>query len=158
MPRAHRLYTLLVAILVAALLAGACGSDGLRDGAAPLATASPAPSSTAPVATSTLAPGASATGLSGRYTLDERGMLFHYLDDATARGFYMRNTHVDLDIAFARADFVLIDIRTMEAESLDIVRPDQGFQYAVEAPAGWYAAHIIVAGDRVRFTFDLLAE
>ena len=98
------------------------------------------------------------TGLSGRYALDERGMLFHYADDERARGFYMRNTHVDLDIAFARADFVLIEIRTIQAESLDIVRPEQGFQYAVEAPAGWYAANGVAAGDRVRLTFELPAE
>ena len=98
------------------------------------------------------------TGLSGRYTLGERGMLFHYPDDATARGFYMRNTHIDLDIAFARADFEVIEIRTMQAESLEIVRPEQGFQYAVEAPAGWYAEHGVAAGDRIRLTFELPAE
>ena len=97
-------------------------------------------------------------GLSGRYELDERGMLFYYADDERARGFYMRNTHVDLDIAFAGADFVVIAIRTMQAESLDIVRPEQGFQYAVEAPAGWYAAHGIAAGDRMRLLFELPEE
>ena len=97
-------------------------------------------------------------GLSGRYELDERGMLFHYADDERARGFYMRNTHVDLDIAFVRADFVVIAIRTMQAELLDIVRPEQGFQYAVEAPAGWYAAHGIAVGDRIRLLFELPDE
>jgi len=205
MPRARRprsvLVTVLVAVLGAAVLAGACGGEGPGDGAAPPATASPPPvtatvapdveptaSSTSPPVEPTASTGALAreelpliefvradgstvalptevpprsdygTGLSGRYTLDERGMLFHYLDDAIARGFYMRNTHVDLDIAFARADFVLIDIRTLQAESLEIVRPERGFQYAVEAPAGWYAAHGIVAGDRLRLTFELPAE
>ena len=94
-------------------------------------------------------------GLSGRYELGERGMLFHYLDDESVRAFYMRNTHIDLDIAFARSNFEVIAIETMTAESLDLVRPEQGFQYAIEAPAGWYAEHGIEVGDRVRITFEL---
>ena len=94
-------------------------------------------------------------GLSGRYALDERGMLFHYEDDARARGFYMRNTHIDLDIAFVGADFEIHEIRTMVAESPEILRPAEGFQYAIEAPAGWYAANGVGEGDIARLTFEL---
>ena len=94
-------------------------------------------------------------GLSGRYALDERGMLFHYEDDERARGFYMRNTHIDLDIAFVGADFEIHEIRTMVAESPEILRPAEGFQYAIEAPAGWYAANGVGVGDIARLTFKL---
>jgi uncharacterized membrane protein (UPF0127 family) len=94
-------------------------------------------------------------GLSGRYELGERGMLFHYPDDERARGFWMRNTHVDLDIAFVGADFEVIEIHGMTADTEDIVRPEVGFMYAVEAPAGWYAANGVAAGDRMRLTFEL---
>ena len=94
-------------------------------------------------------------GLSGRYELSERGMLFHYPDAGTARGFYMRNTHIDLDIAFLGADFVIQEIFRMDAESLEIRRPAEPYQYAVEAPAGWYAANGVAMGDMARFTFTL---
>ena len=94
-------------------------------------------------------------GLSGRYELSERGMLFHYPDASTARGFYMKNTHIDLDIAFLGADFAIQEIFRMEAESLEIRRPAAPYQYAVEAPAGWYAANAVAVGDVARFTFTL---
>ena len=93
-------------------------------------------------------------GLSGRYELGERGMLFHF-EEEVRRSFWMKNTHVDLDIAFIGADFVIREIFGMEAESLEIRRPDAVYQYAVEAPAGWYAANGVQVGDTARFAFDL---
>lgn len=97
-------------------------------------------------------------GLSGRYELGERGMLFHYPDDERARPFWMRNTHFDLDIAFVGADFVIIDIQRMTAETEDLHRPDRGYLYAVEAPAGWYEANGIAVGDAMRLMFELPEE
>ncbi len=97
-------------------------------------------------------------GLSGRYELGERGMLFHYPDDERARPFWMRNTHFDLDIAFVGADFVIIDIQRMTAGTEDLHRPDRGYMYAVEAPAGWYEANGIAVGDAMRLTFELPEE
>ena len=94
-------------------------------------------------------------GLSGRYELDERGMLFHYSDPQSHIGFWMKNTHIDLAIAFVSGDLRIVEIHEMEAESLDIIRPQAAHQYAVEAPAGWYDAHGIATSDRVRFTFEL---
>ena len=85
-------------------------------------------------------------------------MLFHYADDERARAFWMRNTHIDLDIAFAGSDFVIIAILRMTADTDDHHRPDRGFMYAVEAPAGWYEANGIAAGDAMRLTFELPEE
>ena len=82
-------------------------------------------------------------------------MLFHYPDALVARSFYMKNTHIDLDIAFLGADLEVQEILTMEAESLEIRRPAEAFQYAVEAPAGWYAENEVQVGDRARFAFEL---
>ena len=93
-------------------------------------------------------------GLSGRYELGERGMLFHY-EEEVRRSFWMKNTHFDLDIAFIGADFVIREIFGMEAESLEIRRPAEVYQYAVEAPAGWYAANGVQVGDTARLAFDL---
>ena len=94
-------------------------------------------------------------GLSGRYELDERGMLFHYSDPESHVGFWMKNTRINLAIAFVSSEFRIVEIHEMVAESLDIIRPQAAHQYAVEAPAGWYDAHGLAAGDRVRFTFEL---
>ena len=89
-------------------------------------------------------------GLSGRYELEGRGMVFHYPQGTSAIGFYMKNTHIDLAIAFVGLDDRVIAIRQMEAESLDLVRPGGVYRYAVEAPAGWYAARGIVEGALLR--------
>jgi uncharacterized membrane protein (UPF0127 family) len=45
----------------------------------------------------------------------------------------------------------------MAAESLEITRPAEPYEFAVEAPAGWYAAHDIAPGDTMRLDFDLSA-
>ena len=94
-------------------------------------------------------------GLSGRYELGERGMLFHWDDGSRRRSFWMKNTHIDLDIAFVGSDFVIQEIFGMEAESLEIRAPADVYQYAIEAPAGWYAANEVRVGDTARFAFDL---
>ena len=82
-------------------------------------------------------------------------MLFHWDDGMVRRSFWMKNTHIDLDIAFIGSDFVIQEIFGMEAESLDIRAPADTYQYAVEAPSGWYAANGVQAGDSARFAFDL---
>ena len=94
-------------------------------------------------------------GLSGRYSLEERGMLFHYTEPESHIGFWMKNTHIDLSIAFVNADFRIVEIHEMPAESLTIIRPRAAHQYAVEAPAGWFAEHRVAVGDRAHFRFEL---
>jgi uncharacterized membrane protein (UPF0127 family) len=94
-------------------------------------------------------------GLSGRYELDDRGMLFYF--GATRGSFWMKNTHVDLSIAFVGADNHIIDIREMQAESLDLVTPSADYAYSIEAQPGWYGRNGVVVGDEVRFAFDLNA-
>lgn len=96
-------------------------------------------------------------GLSGRYNLDERGMLFYY--DAPQRGsFWMKNTHVDLSIAFVGADSRIVEIREMKAESLEYVTPAADYLYAIEAQPGWYARNHIAVGDEVRFDERVTAQ
>ena len=93
-------------------------------------------------------------GLSGREYLDRRGMLF-YRETFGQTGFWMKNTHVDLDIAFVDADRRILFITTMYADTEDIHRPDSPYVVAIEAPAGWYAAHGVIEGDTVEYLFDL---
>ncbi|MEE8421588.1 MAG: DUF192 domain-containing protein [Dehalococcoidia bacterium] len=92
-------------------------------------------------------------GLSGRRELCERGMLFHYPED-TRGPFWMKNTHIDLSIAFVDREARVVEIRRMTAESLELVRPEVDYRFAVEAPAGWYAEHGIETGDLMRTRFE----
>ena len=94
-------------------------------------------------------------GLSGRRELAGRGMLFRYEDDAEHCTFWMQHTWIDLDIAFAGADSVLFEISRMEVEEdpanpQRTLRSERGCMYAIEAPAGWFEAHGVAAGDRLR--------
>ncbi|MFA7249528.1 MAG: DUF192 domain-containing protein [Dehalococcoidia bacterium] len=95
-------------------------------------------------------------GLSGRRSLEGRGMLFAFPDGATV-GFWMKGTHIDLDIAFVDASMRVIEVQTMRAETLDIHTPPGRYIAAVEAPAGWYAANNVKAGAQVAFDVDLKA-
>lgn len=95
-----------------------------------------------------------AIGLSGRASLEGRGMLF-YRENFGQTGFWMKNTHIDLDIAFVDADREILLITTMIADTEDIHRPDSPYVAAIEAPAGWYAEHGIMEGHPVEYLFDL---
>jgi uncharacterized membrane protein (UPF0127 family) len=90
-------------------------------------------------------------GLSGRRTLGERGMLFDYGAAGQQGPFWMKNTHIDLDIAFIDENLRIVSIRTMRAESEEYVHSAAPYQSAIEAPPGWYAAHGVRVGDRVRY-------
>ena len=95
-------------------------------------------------------------GLSGRYQLGDRGMVFYYAT-GNRGGFWMRNTHIDLDIAFVDFDLQITDILQMEADTMTIHSPDALYLAAIEAPLGWYGTASIGPGDNVRFLFDIEA-
>lgn len=93
-------------------------------------------------------------GLSGRRELAGRGMLFYWPSGDSESGFWMKNTHIPLDIAFVDRDLRIIAILQMEAESEEIRRAPAPYLAAIEAPLGWYAEHGIDAGGTVEFLFD----
>jgi uncharacterized membrane protein (UPF0127 family) len=95
-------------------------------------------------------------GLSGRRSLEGRGMLFAFPDGAKV-GFWMKGTHIDLDIAFVDSSMKVIYITTMRADTLDIHTPPSTYVAAIEAPAGWYAASGIAVGAQVTLSVDLKA-
>jgi uncharacterized membrane protein (UPF0127 family) len=95
-------------------------------------------------------------GLSGRTSLGERGMLFDYGKPGQEGPFWMKGTHIDLDIAFIDEQLRIVSIRTMRAESLEYTYSAAPYRSAIEAPAGWYAAHGIREGDTVRYVPGVL--
>jgi uncharacterized membrane protein (UPF0127 family) len=95
-------------------------------------------------------------GLSGRRSLEGRGMLFAFPEGAKV-GFWMKGTHIDLDIAFVDASMKVIQVSTMKADTLDIHQPPTAYVAAIEAPAGWYAASGVAVGAQVTLSVDLKA-
>jgi uncharacterized protein len=94
-------------------------------------------------------------GLSGRHELRGRGMLFYYPSGENTGGFWMRDTHIDLDIAFVDADHEVIEVLRMLADTDEIHYASRPYLAAIEAPAGWFGAHGIAAGAAVEFLFEI---
>jgi uncharacterized membrane protein (UPF0127 family) len=93
-------------------------------------------------------------GLSGRYQLEGRGMLFWYRE-LVRRPFWMKGTHIDLSIAFVDDDGVIVEILDMEAESEEFRVPGSFYRFAIEAPLGWYDERGLVAGDSAVLDFSI---
>ncbi|MEI7602770.1 MAG: DUF192 domain-containing protein [Opitutae bacterium] len=82
----------------------------------------------------------------------DTGMIFMYEADQVMR-FWMKDTLLDLDIAFVQADGVIAEIRTMKAEDLtEVSSQSSHIRFCIEMPAGWYASSKIKTGDTVNLT------
>ncbi len=83
---------------------------------------------------------------------DGTGMLFVF-EREQAQSFWMKDTYVDLDIAFLDTRFRIVDIRHMDAQSEDIVASRAPAIYALEVRRGWFEERGIRVGDiaEVRF-------
>ncbi|MFO7860054.1 MAG: DUF192 domain-containing protein [Desulfosalsimonas sp.] len=71
--------------------------------------------------------------------------------------FYMKNTHVALDIAFINQDFQIVDIRQMHPEDETRIRSAVEAKYALEVNRGFFNRHGITVGDRVEFVLQVPA-
>jgi hypothetical protein len=63
--------------------------------------------------------------------------------------FHMRNTYVDLDLAYIAADGRIIEITRLYAHRRAPVRSREPARFALEVPAGWFADRGIAEGDPV---------
>ena len=71
---------------------------------------------------------------------DGVGMVFLFDRDRTG-GFWMKNTKVPLDIAWADEDGRIVTILQMEpctADPCPTYDPDEPYRYALEVPKGWF--------------------
>lgn len=88
---------------------------------------------------------------------DGAGMLFLFDEDRTG-GFWMWNTLVPLDIAFADADGLVHTTATMtpcEAErssQCPVTAPGEPYRVALEVPAGWLERSDVRAGASMTWT------
>jgi len=90
-------------------------------------------------------------GLMYRESLDDgHGMLFIYPSERTL-GFWMKNTIIPLDIAYADKEGRIVDIQQMEPRVTNTYDSAAPAMYALEMNQGWFEAHSIRVGDRIEF-------
>ncbi|MDR2096110.1 MAG: DUF192 domain-containing protein [Treponema sp.] len=88
-------------------------------------------------------------GLMYRESLaDGEGMLFVYANDRIMH-FWMKNTRIDLSIAFIAGDGRIFEIRDMRKGDLSGVTSTRSARYALEVPRGWFTRERIRPGDRL---------
>jgi uncharacterized membrane protein (UPF0127 family) len=79
------------------------------------------------------------------------GMVFRF-DELRDGGFWMKDTLVPLDIAFADEDGTIVDVLAMdpcEDDPCPVYRPSSSYVTALEVPQGWFASVGIEVGDRL---------
>ena len=88
-------------------------------------------------------------GLSGREHLKaDHGMLFVF-DYLRKQGFWMKDTHIPLSIAFISADGKILQIEQMEPLDLHPVASHSPIRYALEVNKGFFQENGITVGMRV---------
>lgn len=92
-----------------------------------------------------------ARGLMFRESLEENhGMLFIY-ESEQRLGFWMKNTLIPLDIAYADREGRIVDIRQMEPQDQTTIYSAAPAMYALEMNQGWFEANGVRVGDRIEF-------
>jgi uncharacterized membrane protein (UPF0127 family) len=81
------------------------------------------------------------------------GMLFIF-DDTKILSFWMKDTHIPLDIGFFDERKKLIEVHTMKPMSTDIIHSSKPAKYGLEMNAGWFKNNQIERGD----AFSILGE
>ena len=89
-------------------------------------------------------------GLMYRESLDnDHGMLFLF-DRPDKRGFWMKNTHIPLDIGYFDSNGQLLEIHKLfPYDETAVNSRSREVLIAVETNRGWYAANGIQVGDRI---------
>ena len=88
-------------------------------------------------------------GLMGRQQLKkDHGMLFIWKNEAT-RCFWMKNTPINLDVAFLNDHYQITSIESLKANSEHIICSQHVSRYAIEMPRDWFKKNNIQVGDRL---------
>jgi uncharacterized membrane protein (UPF0127 family) len=91
-----------------------------------------------------------ARGLMGTTKLsDEEGMAFMYEFETQMR-FWMKDTPLDLDIAFVARDGTVLEVKTMTAGDTETTASSSDqVRFAIEMRAGWFGHFGVKPGDKV---------
>lgn len=94
------------------------------------------------------------TGLMYRTSLSpDQGMLFIYEEERPRPGFYMKNTHIDLDLIYLNATFEVVDIfenaKAFDETTIPSLAPAM---YVLEVNAGFVPKYALILGDQFQFS------
>jgi uncharacterized membrane protein (UPF0127 family) len=100
---------------------------------------------------------ARANGLMGRTSLAaDSGMLFVFVQDQDSvlgARFFMKDTPIDLSIAFLDVNKKVLQVREMTRnDAVTLYHPGTAYRYALEANKGWFSSHGVTAGATATFT------
>ena len=84
---------------------------------------------------------------------DGTGMLFAF-EDEEYRSFWMKDTYIDLDIAFFDVSFRIVDIQQMDAQTEELHNSSAPAMFALEVRKGWFADNGISVGRQAEVVFD----
>lgn len=89
----------------------------------------------------------------------DSGMLFVFPADQPvgplAPGFWMKNTLIDLSIAFMDSTRRVIGVQEMVAlDTLTFHRPDSPYRYALEMNKGWFTSRGVTSGATAAFSLS----
>lgn len=86
----------------------------------------------------------------------DAGMLFLFPADVQY-GFWMRNTHVPLDIAYISSAGEVLDIKAAKPLDETLLIPSKPYRYVLEVNQGWFERHEMGIGAKVSLPRDLPA-
>ena len=78
----------------------------------------------------------------------DEAMLFVFGRDSNL-AFWMKNTPLDLDLAYIRSDGTITQTERMKANVLEPVYSREPVRFALEVPAGWLQEHGVAVGTKV---------
>ena len=96
-----------------------------------------------------------AKGMMFRRTLGPDEAMLFVFDREANLAFWMKNTYVDLDLAYLRGDGTVLQIERMKAFNPEGVFSREPARFTLEVPAGWFAAHGIEVGAKVEIPADV---
>ena len=156
-----------VLVLLGALAAIACGCKGEE---------SPAPPPPAPAAlpqrltTATIRVGEIplVVEVAKEHATRQKGMMFRanlapdeamlfIFDRDSNLAFWMKNTPVDLDLAYIRSDGSITQTERMKANVVEPVYSREPVRFALEVPPGWLQKHGVDVGMKVIIPADVAA-
>ena len=86
-------------------------------------------------------------GLAGRNQGSKNFFMAFILDEPQQVSFWMKNTKVNLSIAFINANGVVVEISKLTANSIvPVTSKDKDIKYALEVPIGFFKKNQIVVG------------
>ena len=144
-----RRYLGLACLVIAVLVAIACGDDGDDDGLLTTLEIARMDGSSAKLRVEIADTRAERVrGLANRASLAaDRGMLF--VIEQRSSGFWMKDVAFDLSVAFLARCGEILDIQDMEAGSLELHQSATDYRFGLEVNRGWFAAAGLGVGDAV---------